>query len=93
MRLPSIVVPMLLAATTLGATATVAQAQSCQALWVERNSYYKAAGYCFKTARAIRYFGNAGCRYNNEGSVPLSRAARNRIAQIVRLERRLGCSD
>jgi hypothetical protein len=28
-------------------------------LWVERNSYYKEAGYCFKTTRAISYFGVA----------------------------------
>jgi YARHG domain len=59
----------------------------------ERNSYYKEAGYCFHTARAIRRFGNAGCRFDDEAAVPLSRANRNRIAQIVREERRLGCSD
>ncbi len=57
------------------------------------DSYYKAAGYCFQTPRAIRYFGNAGCRFDNEGAVPLSRATRDRIAQIVRAERNLGCSD
>jgi hypothetical protein len=68
-----------------------AGAQSCQDLWVERNSYYKDAGYCFKTARAISYFGNAGCAYDSESSVPLSRGIRARIAEITRLERRLGC--
>jgi len=72
---------------------SVASAQSCQRLWVERNSYYKEAGYCFKTARAIAYFGNAGCQFDNEGSVPLSRQVRARIAEIVRLEARSGCSD
>lgn len=93
MRVLSKALMIVLAAATLGATASVVQAQTCQSLWVERNTYYKNAGYCFKTERAIRYFGNRGCRYRNEGDVPLSRAARNRIAQIVRLERRLGCSD
>ena len=68
-----------------------ASAQTCQSLWVERNSYYKAAGYCFKTARAIAYFGNAGCRHDDEASVPLSPAVRARIAEIIRLERRFGC--
>jgi hypothetical protein len=68
-----------------------AGAQTCQSLWVERNSYYKEAGYCFKTARAIAYFGNAGCRYDDEASVPLARAVRARIAEIIRLERRFGC--
>ena len=83
---------VVLAATCAG-FASSANAQSCQALWVERNQYYKDAGYCFKTARAIRYFGNGGCTYDYEGDVPLSRADRARIAEIKRLERRLGCND
>jgi len=75
-------------------TAGAAMAQStCNQLWVERNSYYKAAGYCFTTQRAIAYFGNAGCRFTNQNSVPLSAATRKRIAQIVAQERSLGCSD
>ena len=81
-----------LAASCVG-FASSANAQSCQALWVERNQYYKDAGYCFKTAAAIRYFGNGGCIYDYEGAVPLSRAIRARIAEIKRIERRLGCND
>ena len=50
-------------------------------------------GYCFQTPRAIRYFGNAGCRYDNENSVPLSASVRHRIAEIVAQEHRQGCSD
>ena len=73
-------------------SASHASAQSCQALWVERNSYYKEAGYCFKTPRAISYFGNAGCIYYSEASVPLSRAVRARIAEITWIERSLGCN-
>jgi hypothetical protein len=82
------------AAVVVGASGwiSVAYAQTCQALWVERNAYYKEAGYCFKTARAIRYFGNAGCRYDDEGSVPLSQGVRNRIAEITSIERSLGCN-
>jgi hypothetical protein len=82
------------AALAAGAVASVsaAQAQSCQDLWVERNSYYKEAGYCFKTSRAISYFGNAGCQYDNEASLPLPRGVRGRIADITRMERRLGCN-
>jgi hypothetical protein len=74
-------------------TVSLSYAQTCQSLWVERNSYYKAAGYCFHTPRAIRHFGNAGCRFDEESAVPLSRATRKRIAQIVRAEQRLGCSE
>ena len=83
---------VLLAAVTLEAANTVAYAQSCEALWVERNSMYKRAGYCFKTTRAISYFGNAGCTYDNEARVPLSRGERARVARITRLERNLGCN-
>jgi hypothetical protein len=92
MRLMSTAVAALLAAATLGATASVASAQNCGDLWVERNTYYKQAGYCFKTRRAIEYFGNAGCGYYNERDVPLSAAVRARINQIVRTERAYGCS-
>jgi hypothetical protein len=93
MRLLPSTVTMLFAAATLATTVSLSYAQSCQSLWVERNSYYKAAGYCFHTPRAIRYFGNAGCRFDQESAVPLSRATRNRIAQIMRVEERLGCSE
>jgi hypothetical protein len=93
MRLLRYPMTMLLAAATLGSTVAVSHAQSCQDLWVERNSYYKQAGYCFKTARAISYFGNAGCVYDNENAVPLSPYARARINQIVRAERTYGCSN
>ncbi len=79
-----------LAGTLIGVS--YASAQSCQQLWVERNSYYKEAGYCFKTSRAISYFGNANCRYYNEASVPLSGAVRARIAEITRIERNYGCN-
>ena len=71
---------------------SAASAQSCQDLWVERNSYYKQAGYCFKTSRAISYFGNGGCIYDIEASVPLPRDIRARIAEITRMERRNGCN-
>ena len=70
-----------------------AQGDACFQLWVQRNTIYKANGYCFKTARAIRYFGNAGCRYDNEAAVPLSPYDRALIAQIRARERELGCRD
>jgi hypothetical protein len=91
MRLVPIFVTTLLACAMLTAAAAPALAQNCQALWVERNSYYKAHGYCFKTQRAIRYFGNGGCYIYDEAAVPLSPGERARIDEIRRLERALGC--
>lgn len=81
-------VGILTASTT---TATPAAAQSCESLWVERNSIYKEFGYCFKTQRAIAYFGNAGCMYEYEGAIPFPPGVRARINQIVRMERMMGC--
>ena len=91
MRLMSTAATMLLATATLATTISLSHAQSCQSLWVERNTFYKDGGYCFRTSRGINYFGNAGCRYDDEASVPLSRGVRARIAEIIRLERRFGC--
>jgi len=66
------VLALSLAATVIPILAVSdAQAQSCGELWYRRNSIYRGAGYCFKTARAIRAFGNAGCSYDSEYSLPL----------------------
>ena len=66
-------------------------AYGCEELWVMRNEVYKSAGYCFKTARAINYFGNGGCSYFSEGAVPLSRGERSMIRGIRASERRQAC--
>ena len=68
----------LLAASMIPAKAGDIQgdAYSCDELWVMRNEVFKSAGYCFKTSRAINYFGNGGCEFHNEGDVPLSSRAR-----------------
>jgi hypothetical protein len=64
---------------------------SCAELWRERNAMYKDAGYCFRTARAIRVFGNADCRYDSIEDVPLSASQRREIADIQRYERLKRC--
>jgi hypothetical protein len=63
----------------------------CDSLWYERNEIYKRNGYCFKTARAIATFGNAGCAYDVEAAVPLSGWERRRIQELIRAERANGC--
>lgn len=68
-----------------------AQGDICHDLWVERNSIYKANGYCFKTGRAVAYFGNEGCMYDYESQIPMSRGERVRVRQIQSLERQYGC--
>ncbi len=61
---------------------------SCRQLWVARNSIYKRNGYCFRTRRAINYFGNAGCWTRNPR---LSRWEQRQVNAIRRVERAKGC--
>jgi len=92
MRLMTIGVTMLIVGASAVAPIPPARGQgSCEQLWVERNTIFKARGYCFKTPRAISYFGNAGCQYDDEAAVPLTQGERARIAQITQAERVLGC--
>ncbi|WP_264049823.1 YARHG domain-containing protein [Methylobacterium flocculans] len=65
----------------------------CDALWAERNAVYADAGYCFRTPRGIKAFGNAGCRFDEIRDVPLSERKRQDVADILREERRNGCRD
>ena len=91
MRFMSVIAAMItIAPENLGASQ--AYAQTCQDLWAERNQSYKNHGFCFKTQRAIEYFGNGGCYINDESAVTLSPAERARIAQIGQQERAMGCN-
>jgi YARHG domain len=89
--------PLALAALFLLPVVTSARAGDgpefwdCEALWQNRNQIYKDAGYCFRTSRAIRVFGNAGCQYDNLNFVPLSPVQRREIADIQRYERVRSC--
>lgn len=91
----AVLVSTFLAALTLSTgvavSAASAQGRVCQQLWVERNQIYADRGYCFKTERAIRYFGNRGCRYEYQDDVPLTRRDRARVADIQAEEREMGC--
>ncbi|CAX24927.1 MAG: YARHG domain-containing protein [Methylorubrum extorquens] len=82
-----------LAAVLASLTASPALAAfPCDELWGERNAIYKDAGYCFRTERAIRAFGNSGCKYDELADVPLPARQRADIADIQRQERENGCA-
>jgi hypothetical protein len=89
----SIAAVLAITATVAPATASEYARYSCSELWVARNQIYKDAGYCFKTSRGVRYFGNAGCQFDNQSDVRLSRSDRQAVDEIVRIEARKGCSD
>lgn len=66
-------------------------AYDCDELWVMKNQIYKDRGYCFKTAKAIGKFGNAGCQYDTQSEVPLSDVERKVISDIKKSMKRQGC--
>jgi uncharacterized protein DUF4424/YARHG domain-containing protein len=70
---------------------SLVQNTSCSSLWFQRNSIFKAAGYCFKTPRGIAAFGNAGCRYDDELSLPLSDKQRADVRALRVLEAAKSC--
>jgi len=80
---------MFLVASTMAASAFTRS--MCNSLWVERTSIYKDAGLCFKTERALQYFGNFGCRYDHELDVPLTPREIARLEQLRAQERALRC--
>ena len=81
----------LLALSLLLSSYGAAQADECSELWFSRNQIYKAAGYCFKTSRAIQTFGNAGCQFDDMREVPLSERDRALVSRLVHEESALGC--
>ena len=64
---------------------------SCQILWEVRNTIYKENGYCFHTQKAIQAFGNAGCKYDKMGDVPLNSAECHNVLAIKKVEAKKGC--
>jgi hypothetical protein len=73
-----------------GFVSSAQAANYCDALWYQRNTIFKAHGYCFHTARGHRAFSNNGCRFGD--GVPLSAKDQAVIADIQALERSHGCT-
>jgi len=63
----------------------------CQPLWEVRNWIYKENGYCFKTPKAIKAFGNAGCLYDEAADVPLNKFEKYNVGAIKKVETQKGC--
>ena len=83
-------------AVGLGAIVTSAQAVpvdalSCKQLWMKRNQIYKANGYCFKTAKARSFFGNAGCYVHDMDDVSMSNSEMQRVMTYKHWEEVNGC--
>lgn len=63
----------------------------CTALWELRNQIFHEHGYCFKTQRAISFFGEDGCRYDDAKDIEFSSIEQRNIDTIVRAEKYKGC--
>ncbi len=65
--------------------------RSCELLWILRNSIYDDAGYCFQSARAMKWFANEGCRFTDEAEVPLNDYQRSNVEVLKEAEAARGC--
>jgi len=74
-------------ATALPANAVEPSAMSCAQLWHRKNAILKARGFCFGDPRAVRAFGNEGCREYDPNRVSLSPAERQSMAEILLAEK------
>ena len=66
-------------------------AYDCNELWVMRNQIYKDNGLCFKSAKAINYFGNGGCSHAKLAELSLSKQEHSILKDVKRSEARQGC--
>jgi hypothetical protein len=64
---------------------------SCRALWELRNVIYFDHGYCFKTSRAINFFGNDECEIEDAEDIEFSDIEQHNINAIVEVEDDKGC--
>lgn len=64
---------------------------SCESLWILRNSIYDDAGYCFSSARGMKWFINDGCTIADQEAVPLNDDQRANIDVLKAAEAGKGC--
>jgi hypothetical protein len=64
---------------------------SCSTLWELRNTMYFEQGYCFKTDRAIDFFGNAECTIEDAEDIDFSEIEETNISRISSVEKQKGC--
>jgi hypothetical protein len=64
---------------------------SCGSLWELRNVIYFDHGYCFRTSRAIDFFGNDECEIDDAEDIEFSEIEQHNINAIVEVEDDKGC--
>ena len=66
-------------------------AYDCNELWVMRNQIYKDNGLCFKSTKAVTYFGNGGCSHGSLSELSLSNQEHSVLKDIKKSEARQSC--
>jgi hypothetical protein len=64
---------------------------SCESLWILRNSIFDDAGYCFQSARGLKWFSNDGCKFSDQDEVPLNGYQRANVDVLMDAEAEKGC--
>jgi uncharacterized caspase-like protein len=66
--------------------------ETCEDIWLRRNSIWHRYGYCFTTPKGLQTFGNSGC-YRDLDAVraAMSPADRAEVEAYANRERELGC--
>jgi hypothetical protein len=63
----------------------------CDVLWEMRNEIYAENGYCFKTKKAIKFFGNDECEYDDAADIEFNKYEKRNISTIAAVEKSEGC--
>ena len=92
MRLATMAIAIFGMLLTSSASVSAQNAGRCQSYWFERNAMLKEYRYCFRSPRAIYYFGNGGCVYERVNDIPFNRSDRERLLEIRAMERVHQCS-
>ena len=74
--------------TTIPNDSSTSAGQSCFDLWYARNNLFHRNGYCFKTAKAKKYFDNSSCYTSNPS---LNDSDMRRVMEIKAREASQGC--
>lgn len=64
---------------------------SCSILWELRNTMYFDHGYCFKTKKAINFFGNDECTTDDAEDLDFNNVEQTNISRISSVEKQKGC--
>ncbi len=93
MRIENTAIATLLALIAFAGPTFAQQSGRCQAYWQERNTILKENRYCFKSPRAIHYFGNGGCTYQRIEDIPFSKTHLDRMLEIRAMEKTYQCGE